>query len=68
MTEPDPTKFRDPVLQFKRAGGALILGIVLLLIEPVLGVIVLIVALIWGITGLYRYRKIKSWLKQRDLA
>lgn len=68
MKDTDPTKLKDPVLQFQWAGGSLILGVVLLVIEPALGVITLAMAAIWGATGIIRYLRIKRWLKQRDLA
>lgn len=66
MTKPDPTKLKDPIPQFKWAGVSALIALICLLFQQPIGALPLLLALSWGITGLWRYVKIRRWLKQRN--
>lgn len=66
MNELNPANLKDPVLHFKFAGIAAVVGIFLLAVGSLLAGFAFALVLIWGTTGLVRYLKIKKWLSQRD--
>ncbi len=65
MNQPDPANLKDPVLQFKFAGIAAVVGIILLAMGSLLSGFAFALAIIWGTTGIVRYLQIRKWLNQR---